>query len=380
LHGARGGAVLGLLSIELLDELVGGSRAAAWPLIRHDIGLGYAEIGLVLALPGLFGSALDPLIGLAGDTRRRGALMLAGGIGFAVSAALSAAAVGFWTLLVALLIGNPATGAFVSLAQATLMDRDPAERERNMARWTVAGSIGYVAGPVLIAGAAYLGLGWRGVLVLLGLAALPLAFAVRRVPAHGGHASASPRSLVAAIRNREVLRWLALLEAADLMLDVFHGFLALYFVDVAGTSPVEAAIAVAVWTGAGFVGDLALLPLLRRLSGRRYLRMSALAALAVYPAFLVVPSTPAKLALLAALGLLNSGWYAIPKAGLYGALPGRSGTAVAVAGAGGLVGALVPAALGILAAQAGLAATMWVLVLAPVALVVGTPARPVSEP
>jgi FSR family fosmidomycin resistance protein-like MFS transporter len=380
LHGARGGAVLVLLSIELLDELVGGSRAAAWPLIRHDLGLGYAEIGLVLALPGLFGSALDPLIGLAGDTRRRGALMLAGGIGFAVSAALSAAAVGFWTLLVALLIGNPATGAFVSLAQATLMDRDPAERERNMARWTVAGSIGYVAGPVLIAGAAYLGLGWRGVLVLLGLAALPLAFAVRRVPAHGGHASASPRSLVAAIRNREVLRWLALLEAADLMLDVFHGFLALYFVDVAGTSPVEAAIAVAVWTGAGFVGDLALLPLLRRLSGRRYLRMSALAALAVYPAFLVVPSTPAKLALLAALGLLNSGWYAIPKAGLYGALPGRSGTAVAVAGAGGLVGALVPAALGILAAQAGLAATMWVLVLAPVALVVGTPARPVSEP
>ena len=369
-----------LLAIELLDELVGGSRAAAWPLIRHDLHLGYAEIGLVLALPGLFGSALDPVIGLAGDTRRRGALMLAGGIGFAVSAALSAAAVGFWTLLFALLIGNPATGAFVSLAQATLMDRGPGERERNMARWTVAGSIGYVAGPALIAGAAYLGLGWRGVLVLLGLAALPLAFAVRRIPARGGHQSASPRSLAAAIRNREVLRWLALLEAADLMLDVFHGFLALYFVDVAGTSPVGAAIAVAVWTGAGFVGDLALLPLLRRFSGRRYLRMSALAALAVYPAFLVVPSTPAKLALLAALGLLNSGWYAIPKAGLYGALPGRSGTAVAVAGAGGLVGALVPAALGILAAQAGLAATMWVLLLAPVALFVGTPARPVSEP
>jgi len=95
-----------LLAIELLDELVGGSRAAAWPLIRHDLHLGYAEIGLVLALPGLFGSALDPVIGLAGDTRRRGALMLAGGIGFAVSAALSAAAVGFWTLL-------PVAGTFV---------------------------------------------------------------------------------------------------------------------------------------------------------------------------------------------------------------------------------------------------------------------------
>jgi FSR family fosmidomycin resistance protein-like MFS transporter len=332
----------------------------------------------VLALPGLFGSALDPLIGLAGDTRRRGALMLAGGIGFAVSAALSAAAIGFWTLLVALLIGNPATGAFVSLAQATLMDREPAERERNMARWTVAGSIGYVAGPVLIAGATYLGLGWRGVLALLGLAALPLAFAVRRVPARDDRATASPHTLGAALRNREVLRWLALLEAADLMLDVFHGFLALYFVDVVGTTPVEAAIAVAVWTGAGFLGDLALLPLLRRVSGRRYLRASALAALGVYPAFLVVPSTSGKLALLAALGLLNSGWYALPKAGLYATLPGRSGTAVAVAGAGALVGALVPAVLGILAAQAGLAPTMWLLLLAPVALLAGTSAT--SEP
>ena len=156
--------MLVLLAIELLDELVGGSRAAAWPLIRHDLGLSYAEIGLLLALPGLFGSALDPLIGLAGDTRRRGMLMAAGGFVFTASAVLSAAAVGFWTLLVALLIGNPATGSFVSLAQATLMDREPARRERNMARWTVAGSIGYVAGPALIAAGVALGLGWRGVL------------------------------------------------------------------------------------------------------------------------------------------------------------------------------------------------------------------------
>jgi uncharacterized membrane protein len=36
-----------------------------------------------------------------------------------LSAGLAAGAVGFWTLLVALAIANPATGAFVSLAQAT---------------------------------------------------------------------------------------------------------------------------------------------------------------------------------------------------------------------------------------------------------------------
>ena len=372
--------MLVLLAIELLDELVGGSRAAAWPLIRHDLHLSYAQIGLVLALPGLFGSALDPLIGVAADSRRRGVLMLAGGIGFALSAGLSAGAIGFWTLLVALLIGNPATGAFVSLAQATLMDRDPDARERNMARWTVAGSVGYVAGPVLIAAGIGLGVGWRGVLALLAVVSLPLAFASRGVPQPPAETTGSLRGFLATLRDREVLRWLALLEASDLLIDVFHGFLALYFVDVAGTGPVEAALAVSVWTGAGFAGDLALLPLLRRVSGRRYLRASALGALAVYPAFLIVPSTAGKLGLLAALGLLNSGWYAIPKAGLYSSLPGRSGTAVAVGGAGGIVGALVPAALGFLAAHAGLAATMWLLLLAPVALVALTPRRPDERP
>jgi FSR family fosmidomycin resistance protein-like MFS transporter len=381
LHGARGGAVLVLLAIELLDELVGGSRAAAWPLIRHDLHLSYPEIGLVLALPGLFGSALDPLIGLAGDTRRRGALMLAGGLFFALSAALSAVAIGFWSLLVALLIGNPATGAFVSLAQATLMDRDPAERERNMARWTVAGSVGYVVGPALIAAGVALGFGWRGVLVGLAVAAVPLALAVRSVPQlPAAEARPSAGSFMRAFRNREVLRWLALLEATDLLGDVFHGFLALYFVDVAGTGAVEAALAVAVWTAAAFIGDLALLPLLRRVSGRAYLRGSALAALAVYPLFLLAPSTLTKLLLLAALGLLNSGWYAIPKAGLYSALPGRSGTAVAVAGIGGLAGAVVPAALGFLAGSVGLAATMWLLLIAPLALLVLTPRRPAERP
>jgi len=372
--------VLVLLAIELLDELVGGSRAAAWPLIRHDLHLSYAEIGLVLALPGLFGSALDPLIGVAGDTGRRGLLMAAGGLVFALSAVLSAAAVGFWTLLVALLIGNPATGAFVSLAQATLMDREPARRERNMARWTAAGSVGYVAGPALIAGGVALGLGWRGVLAGLGLAAVPLALAVRSVPGLPSGGRASLGGFLGALRDREVLRWLAVLEATDLLGDVFHGFLALYFVDVAGTGPVEAALAISVWTGAAFAGDLVLLPLLRRVSGRRYLRASAFAVLAVYPAFLLVPSTPAKLALLVPLGLLNAGWYAIPKAGLYSALPGRSGTAVAVAGVGGLAGALIPAALGFLAAGVGLAPTMWLLLLAPVALLAGTPRRRAGRP
>jgi FSR family fosmidomycin resistance protein-like MFS transporter len=333
----------------------------------------------VLAIPGFLGSALDPLIGAIGDTPRRQALMLAGGFAFALSTALSSMSVGFWTLLVALAIGNPATGAFVSLAQATLMDLEPEQRERNMARWTLAGSFGYVGGPLVLAAALWLGLGWRSVIASLAVAALPLVFGARRLPLGTFVAQQSLRSslrdALTSLRNPEVVRWLGLLEAADLLLDVFHAYLALYLVDVARVDAGAAALGVAVWTGAGLAGDWLLLWVLRRVRGRSYLRASAFAAVAVYPAFLLVPDYGTKLALVAVLGLLNSGWYAIPKAGLYAALPGRSGAAIAVGGIGGLLGACVPLVLGFIAGSAGLAATMWILLLAPVALLVLTPRR-----
>jgi MFS transporter, FSR family, fosmidomycin resistance protein len=305
--------------------------------------------------------------------------MVIGGLAFAASAALTAVAGGFWLLLAALVLGNPASGAFVSLAQATLMDADPPQRVRNMARWTLAGSFGYVGGPVLLAAAVFLGAGWRGAIAALAVAALPLAFAALRFP-NPRPETASPlrravREALAAVRRREVLRLLLLLQAADLLLDGFHGFIALYLVDGVGQPWSVGALGVAVWTGAGLLGDWMLLPVLRRTTGARVIRATALVSLGAYPAFLIVPGLPAKLVLLAALGLLNSGWYAIPKAWLYDALPGQSGTAVAVGGLGGMAGAAVPLLLGFLAGAAGIAATMWVLLLAPVALLALTSER-----
>jgi len=211
----------------------------------------------------------------------------------------------------------------------------------------------------------------------LALVALPVVVVVRRVPLVPAGALGARRALRGALgelRRWGVVRWLLVLEAADLLLDVLHGFLALYLVDVAGLDAAEAAVAVGVWTGAGLVGDALLVPLLRVVDGRTYLRISAGAALVAYPAFLVVPGIAPKLVLLAALGLVNSGWYALPKAGLYGSLPGRSGAAVAVGGVGGLVGSAVPLLLGLAAGSVGLGPTMWLLLAAPVALLALVPA------
>jgi hypothetical protein len=59
--------VLTLLAIELLDELVFGAREAAWPAIRADLDLSYAQIGLLLSVPMCVG---NPRAGLR-DPRRQ---------------------------------------------------------------------------------------------------------------------------------------------------------------------------------------------------------------------------------------------------------------------------------------------------------------------
>ena len=353
--------------------------AAAWPLIRDDLGLGYAEIGLLLAIPALVGNIVEPAIGLAGDSGRRRALILAGGAVFTAAVLATAFAPGYAVLMAALVVFWPASGAFVSLSQATLMDLDASRRERGMALWTAAGSVGVVGGPLLLAAAIGAGLGWREAMVPAAAGAALATARLARLPLSEHHDGASlveaARGAVRALRSREVVRWLLLLEAVDLMLDVLHGFLALYFVDVAGLSAVEAGLALGIWTGAGLVGDLLLVPLLARVRGIAYLRASAVAVLAVYPCFLLVEPVEVKIALLALLGLLNSGWYAIPKAGLYDALPGRSGTVLAIGSVSGQLGALIPLTLGFVAEELGLATTMWLLLAAPVALIVGLPRR-----
>ena len=356
-----------------------GLLAASWPLIRADLDLTYSEIGLALSVPALVSNLVDPVIGVAGDAGRRRALVVAGGAAFALAGLATGLAPTFAVLLIALVAFYPASTALVSLSQASLMDIDAEGRERNMARWTAAGSVGVVAAPLLLAVSVMLGTGWRGAMLVLAGAAFALTLVVRRCPipenGDGQSLRGAAHGALAAFKSWAVIRWLLLLEASDLMLDVLHGFLALYFVDVAGLGPVEAALALGIWTAAGLAGDLLLVPLLARVHGVVYLRACAAAVALLYPLFLLVDPVEAKLVLLGLLGLLNSGWYAIPKAGLYTALPGRSGTALAIGRVTGVIGSVIPVTLGLLAERFGLEATMWILLAAPLVLLVGLPRR-----
>jgi MFS transporter, FSR family, fosmidomycin resistance protein len=388
-------ALLAALSVELVDELFGGTQSAAMPLIRHDLSLSYVQIGLLAAVPLIAGSLLELPFGvISGAGRRRRRFILAGGLVFTASVLAAGLADSFTALLIAFVVFFPASGVFVSLTQAELMDADAQRRAQRMARWTLAGSIGAVAGPLLVAAVLAGGGTWRLAFVLVAGCSAAAWFAVAGTGNAGtgnagaGHAdigvaadgeagddAAWPGCRAAAqiVRRSGALRWLVLLEVSDLLLDVFTTFLALYLVAVAHASPSVAALSVAVRLGAGLVGDVLLIRVLERRDGRRVLRASGCLAGLLFPAFLLVPGLGPKLAVLAALTLATAPWYPVLKAELFGSLPGRSGLAVSLSSASGLAGGLGPVAVGLLAQRFGLSWALAPLCLVPL-LMLAVPA------
>lgn len=336
-------------------------------------------------MPLLAGGLLELPIGLlAGHGRRRRLAILGGGVLFVLTLLGMASARSFAWLLCAFVAFYPASGAFVSLTQAEIMDARPDRQAQVMARWDLAGSAGAVAGPLLLTAVLASGGGWRdGYLALAGLAALAWLGAYLRGPA--GPAAGAPgdgggeapgrrpwteraREILAALRDGGTLRWLVLIEVADLLVDTFTGFLALYLVDVVHMRPAVAALAIAVRLGAGLAGDAALIVILERAGDLAVLRASAAAAALLYPGFLLVPGWPAKLVVLAALSAATTAWYPVLQARLYGSLPGRSSVAVTLSSAAGLAGGLGPLAVGLVAEGFGLSWALAGLVAVPLAV------------
>jgi FSR family fosmidomycin resistance protein-like MFS transporter len=381
------------LAVELADELADGAKGAALPLIRHDLGLSYGQVGLLASVPLLAGGALElPLGILAGDAGRRRRFILGGGIVFVLSLLAVAGARSYAVLLAAFTVFYPASGAFVSLTQAELMEADPDRQAQVMARWDLAGSAGAVAGPLLLAAVLAAGGGWRAAyLVLAALSALAWVGTCLRDPGRGpaGTGSSVPvaspawteraREVLAALRDWSVVRWLVLLEVADLLVDVLTGFLALYLVDVAHLKPGIAALAIAIRLGAALAGDAALVFVLERVADVTVLRASAAAAALAYPGFLLAPGPVAKLAILAVLSAATAPWYPLLQARLYGSLPGRSPVAVTLSSAAGLAGGLGPLAVGLIAEGLGLSWALAALAVVPVVILAGSAVLARSE-
>jgi MFS transporter, FSR family, fosmidomycin resistance protein len=343
-------------------------------------------------VPLLAGGALElPLGLLAGRGRRRRAAVLGGGVVFILSLLAVAGARSFIVLLAAFTVFFPASGAFVSLTQAELMDAWPDRQAQIMARWDMAGSTGAVAGPLLLTAVLAAGGGWRaGYLALAALAAVAWLGTCWREPrparattpgpggdagSGGDPAPARLREVLAALRDWSAVRWALVAVVADLLVDVLTGFLALYLVDVAHLAPPVAALAIAIRFGSALAADAALVAVLDRVADATVLRASAVAAGLLYPGFLLAPGPAAKLVILAMLSAVTAPWYPLLQARLYGSLPGRSPVAVTLSSAAGLAGGLGPLAVGLMAEAFGLSRALAVLVAVPAAVLAAAAGR-----
>ncbi|MBI2332308.1 MAG: MFS transporter [Chloroflexi bacterium] len=371
------------LVIEFLDELVFGVGETAWPLIRNDLNLSYSQIGLLLSVPGILAAFIEPFIGILGDVWRRRLLILGGGMLFTASLFVTSASTSFILLLLSFILFAPSSGAYVSLSQANLMDSDEQRHEQNMARWTFAGSLGGVTGPFLLGLFVYVGLGWRGTYALLAsLSALSLLIAIRYLPADKKNTPFPSfrevfdgfKAAFNALKRKEVWRWLLLLEFADLMLDVLFSFLALYFVDVVRTTESQAGIAVTGWLVMGLITDFLFIPFVEKQKDTlQFLRRTAFLNAIAFVAFMLVPGFIPKIILVVLVNLFNTGWYPILQGRLYSSLPGQSASLMAIGAVTTPLAKMLPLAIGILADQFGLGTAMWILLLGPLALIVGLP-------
>jgi MFS transporter, FSR family, fosmidomycin resistance protein len=372
------------LLIEFVDELVFGVGEVAIPFLRDDLHLTYTQIGLLLSLPGIIGAFIEPFIGILGDVWKRRVLIITGGILFTLSLFITSASYSFIILLFSFILFFPSSGAFVSLSQANLMDSDTSRHEQNMARWTFAGSLGVLGGPLLLGLFVYFGLGWRGAYAALAsFSTLCLLAALRYLPADPASASAFPSPRVifdgfgaafASLKRAEVLRWLLLLEFADLMGDVLFSYLALYFVDVGRVTETQAGIAVTVWLAIGLVSDFFFIPFIDRQSDSlKFIRATALLEVFAFAIFLLTPGFVPKLIIVILVNLCNTGWYPILQGRLYSSLPGQSASLMAIGSVTTPLAKFFPFLIGFLADQFGLQAAMWILILGPIALLIGLP-------
>jgi FSR family fosmidomycin resistance protein-like MFS transporter len=368
------------LLIEFFDEFAFTVEGAALPVLRTDLNLSYSQIGVLLGASAAAAGVLEPFIMLLGDSHWRRALILGGGLLLAATFGAVAIAWGFPPLLVAFALGSPASGAFVTLSQATLMDLNPGRQAQAMARWSVAGSLGSLIGPAAFAALLFAGASWRWAFAGIGLAAVLLVvlLARRHFPTDlPNHRHSNPigllKGLWRAATDPALLRWFVLLELADMLLDRLTLYLPLYFTDVVGVTPAQASLVAGLLMLSGLAGDFLTFRLLDRIPGRRLVRVSAAVVAALYALWLWVPGLAVKLTLLVLIGAGRLGWYSVLQAEAYATRPDRSGTVMAVNALAAFGAGAVSALLGYAAEEFGLEGAMWLLITGPLALMLLMP-------
>jgi MFS family permease len=376
-----------LVCLDFLDEL-GGVGFVGAPDLQSTFAIHYRTAALLLfVVPQLTGLLIEPPLFLLADRVRRKWLVIGGMVALGACDLVAGLSTSVWTLAGALAFAWPASNVGINLAQATLMDAHPEERERLMARWTFMGMLGDIGTPVLFAALAALSLGWREAFLVNGFVMLSYAAVLSLFRFPETHAQRDMEehpplraAVAAAIRNRSLRLWLLGVFLCGALDEVLVAFAALHLRERLGAGVGQrSAILIAYMVGM-LVGLLVTDRLLSRADPIRLVRLSAGVSGSLLLAWVFAPGLASSAALLALVGLCAAPLYPIAQARAYRALPGASGLVNAAQSLLVPLDLALPLVLGLLADRLGLTAALSVLALLPFGLLVIGLLEPPSPP
>lgn len=381
-----------LLSTALLDELTFGFLVVGLPLARDAFGMTYEQVGLLFTVGALSALVIEPGINLASDHVSKRAPILGGMFALVFAFALAGLTRNYALLLLAVALADPAIGAAVGLAQAALVEQQPAIATRTLARWTLLSSVGDLLSPLVVAATAALGGGWTALSFVgasLWLAAgcltLPLRFPRPALAppsdddeSDGSFWATLWPSIRAALRDMTLLRWMGILVMATMVDEIFLGFTGLLLRDRLHATIASVSLILALGMVGGIVGLFALERLLARSTeqqamGVRLLPWLALMTLAGIVTLLLAQALWLAAVALFVIGLGATGWYPVARAATYDRLPGRAGLARAITGLVMPIELMLPALVGLLAERFSLVVALGCLGLAPIGVLLLAP-------
>jgi DHA1 family inner membrane transport protein len=357
--------VVSLLAAGFADETVAFLPFGALEPLRRDLDLSYTRAAVLLGLyPGI--GLVGGVFGVLADHHSRRIIAAGGALGYAAVLLLFATGTGFPMLVAAIALMGFAGDAMVRATDVALVDVAGDRIELAVARATLLGAIGDLAGPALLATCLATGLGWRAAFVVagLGMAGYGLLLASQPLPAPSRPAAAGPDGaarprgdLVAVVHDRRVLR-LGLLSA---LVDVFdEPFLAFAIAYLIATRGQPAAIA-ALTAGMGLAGGVAAAAWASRVE-RPEITVRAPAALLVGGVGAIVLAAHPLVAAVGAAGVgaaVSLAWILL-EARVLTLRPGQAGTTSAVVSAVAQVAVLVPLVAGVVADHAGITTVLLV--------------------
>jgi MFS transporter, Spinster family, sphingosine-1-phosphate transporter len=174
-------ALLLLLAVNLLNYIDRQVLYAVFPLVKTDLSLSDAQLGLLGSAFMLCYMCSAPLFGWLGDRKGRPFIAAAGVAGWSVATLLSGFAPGYRTLLGARTLVGVGEASFGTVSPGLLSEYFPPERRGRILSWfylaiPLGSALGYLVG-----GAVGQSFGWQAAFLLVGAPGLLLAFPVARL-------------------------------------------------------------------------------------------------------------------------------------------------------------------------------------------------------